>query len=840
MSIKHIKVSFALGILLLAFIGTSCGGGTVGQPDGDGMTEPDSDGMTEPDGDGMTEPDGDGMTESDGDGMPESDGDGMPESDGDGMPESDGDGMPESDDDGCGDYCDEFSIILIPDTQYYTDRMSDNADNTYYKQMQWIVDKQDEFNIKFVIHLGDITNHNLVAEWNIADQAHAILDSADVPYSVVPGNHDYFPQDPFLKSQTKFNDYFGPERFQGRPWYGGSYGSRNDNNYTLFEIGPMKFLVLSVEYAPSKNALCWANNLISSFPDRRVIIATHCYLTHNGNYAMSCADYYDIPGGSGLTVWDELASRHSNVFMVVCGHVGDSEYVVRPGNNGNSVHQMLADYQFEAACSGGACDNHCWVGTSTGNGWLRRLVFAPQENKIYARTHTVETGNQSIFPQGAETLFCSQVNVNGHNEYDQDPSGLDHNFSFDYNLTAPLAQYEYDDLNSKKFNDRTVNSRGAGDQLKPSAAMNPTGDFVVVWEDDSDSSDGPGNYDIVARGFQPGGCEGFHDITVNGSVTRGQQNTPSVAMDSGGNFVVVWRDDNDENDIGQIYARGFDSAGSQNFSLMTVNSEGDGRQRNPAVAMTPDGSFVVVWEDDSDSSDGSGNYDIFARGFHPDGTEKFHDIVVNDITAGPQNAPSVAMDSNGNFVVVWRDDNDENEIGQIYARGFNAAGAQKFDRMTVNSVSSGRQRNPVVGMAPNGSFVVAWEDDSDSSDGSGNYDILARGFDSNGLERFTDITVNTITGGQQLAPAISLSSSGGFAVTWEDDMDDNGWFQVLARGFGSNGAEQIPYLTVNGDSNGQQLKPNIAMDSDGNFVIAWQDDMDNNNYYQILARGLDW
>ncbi len=476
------------------------------------------------------------------------------------------------------------------------------------------------------------------------------------------------------------------------------------------------------------------------------------------------------------------------------------------------------------------------MGTSTGNGWLRRLIFVPQENKIYARTHTVETGNQSIFPQGVETLFCSQVNMNDHNEYDQDPSGLDHNFSFDYDLTSALPQYEYDDMNSKKFNDRTVNSVGAGDQLKPSLAMNSTGDFVIVWEDDSDSSDGSGNFDIVARGFQPGGCESFHDVIANGSVTSGQQNTPGVAMDSNGNFVVVWRDDNDGNGIGQIYARGFNSSGSQSFSLMTVNSQNSGQQQNPAVAMDPNGNFVVVWEDDSDSSDGSGNYDIFARGFHPDGTEKFHDMLVNDIADGQQNTPSVAMDSDGNFVVVWRDDNDGNGIGQIYARGFNSLGSQSFARMTVNSVSSGQQQNPSVVMGSDGGFVVVWEDDSDSS---GNYDIFARGFNSNGLERFSDITVNPSPGGQHLAPAIASSSSAGFVVTWEDDTDANGSYQIKARGFDSNGAELIPAFTVNSNSDGQQLKPNIAMDSAGNFVIAWQDDMDGNNYYQILARGLD-
>jgi len=77
-------------------------------------------------------------------------------------------------------------------------------------------------------------------------------------------------------------------------------------------------------------------------------------------------------------------------------------------------------------------------------------------------------------------------------------------------------------------------------------------------------------------------------------------------------------------------------------------------------------------------------------------------------------------------------------------------------------------------------------------------------------------------------------------VTWEDDADDNGKYQVMARGFTSLGAEAFPDLTVNKESAGQQLNPSVAIASDGGFVVAWEDDMDNNGVYQILSRGLDW
>ena len=49
-----------------------------------------------------------------------------------------------------------FTIIVLPDTQYYSEGNLHVFDN----QTQWIVNNIDEMNIVFVSHLGDI-----VDEW---------------------------------------------------------------------------------------------------------------------------------------------------------------------------------------------------------------------------------------------------------------------------------------------------------------------------------------------------------------------------------------------------------------------------------------------------------------------------------------------------------------------------------------------------------------------------------------------------------------------------------------------------------------------------------------------------
>jgi len=737
----------------------------------------------------------------------------------------------------CGDHCEPFSIVLLPDTQYYTSKQANDANNTYRRQMQWIIDHQQSDNILFAVHLGDITNDNTTAQWETASAAHALLDSAAIPYSVVGGNHDYLVGGDFDRGGSLMNDYFPPSRFSGNTWYGGSYGGNITNNYTYFANGDQQFLVLSLEYSPRKDVLCWASDLIASHPNHHVIIATHCYLTHGGVYSGGCPDLnYDTVGSTGGDVWNELVAHHSNIFLVVSGHVGDSEYRVQTTNTGYDVHEMLVDYQFEGECGAGSasqCTNHCRTGTYHGNGWMRQLVFDPRQATITSHTLTVEDGNTQMFPGGQPAFFCSELfdppsSSSGGNWYAADPASAEHQFAFSYDFVAPPGN-GINTLGETDFIDRTVNRAGGGDQLVPAAAMAPGGDFVVTWQDNSDTSDGAGNHDIFVRGFGAGGCQAFADLRVNPD-GAGHQANPVVAMDAVGNFVVVWEDDADGNGVFQIRARGFFADGSELFAVRTVNSVAAGQQFAPTIAMASAGEFVVAWQDDPASN---GDAQILMRGFNADGSERFADRSVHDDVVGVRVAPAIGLDSLANIVVVWQDDSDGNGAFQIHGRGFFADGSNRFARRTINSVSAGQQQDPAVAVADDGRFVVVWLDDADSN---GDGHIMARGFHADSTERFTDFDVSS-TSGQHLDPVVVCTPLGDFTVTWADDSDGNGAFQIRARSYAADGTTTQAEWTVNREPSGQQLYPGAALDGSGALIIAWEDDMDGNGYFQVLARG---
>jgi hypothetical protein len=186
-----------------------------------------------------------------------------------------------------------------------------------------------------------------------------------IPYGVSVGNHDQFPNANASANSTQlYNIYFGSNRFSGRPYYGGHFGSNNDNHFSLFSADGMKFIVIYFEYDsdPDSAVLIWADNLLKTHIDRRAIIVSH-YLVEPGNPAPF--------GMQGRDIYDALKGN-ANLFLMLAGH-RHGEGRRTDVFNGNTVHTLLADYQERE---------------NGGNGWLRILQFSPANNQIRVRTYS--------------------------------------------------------------------------------------------------------------------------------------------------------------------------------------------------------------------------------------------------------------------------------------------------------------------------------------------------------------------------------------------------------------------------------------------------------------------
>jgi hypothetical protein len=266
----------------------------------------------------------------------------------------------------------DFTIIGLPDTQYYVAGKHGGRPETFEAQTRWIADRRDSLNIVYVSHFGDCVEHGdrREREWRRADRAFRILEDSEttgladgIPYGIAPGNHDQTPEwEADGATTVLYNRYFGASRFTGRAYYGGHHGDKNDNHFELFSAGGLDFIVLNLEsdVTPDRPVLAWADSLLEAHRDRRAILVTHFIIGTDGNH-----------GVQGGLVYEAL-KENSNLFLMLCGHIpGEArrEDVV----GGRRIHTLLADYQKR--------DNG-------GDGWLRIMKFSPANNQIRVQTYS--------------------------------------------------------------------------------------------------------------------------------------------------------------------------------------------------------------------------------------------------------------------------------------------------------------------------------------------------------------------------------------------------------------------------------------------------------------------
>ena len=151
----------------------------------------------------------------------------------------------------------------------------------------------------------------------------------------------------------------------------------------------------------------------------------------------------------------------------------------------------------------------------------------------------------------------------------------------------------------------------------------------------------------------------------------------------------------------------------------------------------------------------------------------------------------------------------------------------------VNTYTVGDQGRPAVAARADGDFVVAWNSFNQESPGNatGNYGIFARRFSSAGVAQAVEFLVNTYTTAYQRYPRVAADNDGDFVVTWESQHQDGNYEGVFARRILGNGAFG-PEFQANSYTMDGQTEPVVDFDSDGDFVIAWytEENQDGNSY----------
>jgi parallel beta-helix repeat protein len=364
--------------------------------------------------------------------------------------------------------------------------------------------------------------------------------------------------------------------------------------------------------------------------------------------------------------------------------------------------------------------------------------------------------------------------------------------------------------------DFPVNSTTPSVQTEAAIARDATGNFVVVWA--SDNQDGS-NFGVYAQRFDSSGVAQGPEFRVNTEWDKEQQN-PAVAMDDNGNFVVAWQSKDQDSSGYGVYAQRYNAAGVAQGSEFRVNTFTTNDQQNPAVAMDANGDFVVVWQSNNEAGDNG--WGIYAQRYNAAGVAQGGAFRVNTYTTDQQENPAVAMDDIGNFVVVWQSKNQDGDAFGIYAQRYNAAGVAQGSEFRANSFTTKDQQNPAVALDADGDFVIAWESDDQAAD---KWDIYARRYSAAGAPQSAgEFRVNSSFNNEdQRAPSVAISAAGEFTIAWQSNNQDGDKWGIYARNYGATGAPDGPEFLVNTHTPNDQQGPAIAINTQGpgHFVVAW-------------------
>lgn len=320
--------------------------------------------------------------------------------------------------------------------------------------------------------------------------------------------------------------------------------------------------------------------------------------------------------------------------------------------------------------------------------------------------------------------------------------------------------------------------------------------------------------------------------------TTGDQGGPAVAMDTDGDFVVVWislgSDDGDTSGS-SVQGRRYASDGSPRGSQFQINSYTTDSQGLPEVASAPNGDFVVVWTSLGSYHGDTSGFSVQGQRYAFDGSPRGFQFQINSYTTDYQWLPDVAAAPNGDFAVVWTSNSSDNGDtsgqsiqGQRYASDGGAHGAQ----FLVNSYTTYDQIRPKVAIAPDGNFVVVWASNGSDNGYTPGKRIQGQRYASDGSTRGSQFLVSTYTPAGDFEPAVAMDPDGDFVVVWTAYTPYTGYpfsgWDIQGRRFASNGDPLGSQFLVNSYTTRHQSTPDIGIDAKGDFLVVWRSYWANN------------
>jgi len=206
---------------------------------------------------------------------------------------------------------------------------------------------------------------------------------------------------------------------------------------------------------------------------------------------------------------------------------------------------------------------------------------------------------------------------------------------------------------------------------------------------------------------------------------------------------------------------------------------------------------------------------------------------VNTTTRGFQESPQVAAAPDGAFVVVWDQSTGDYPVRGIYAQRLSPAGDLAGGELRVNDDEEFLRAAPFVAVGTGGDFAVVW-----SSFNGLRTDGFGRIFDSSGQARGPQLTINESVPGDKSPGGIASGPSGDFITTWTNRPQTGSQpdSEVFGQRLSGSGDRLGTGFEVNTHTAENQARGAVAVDGKGDFLVVWNSDAQDGSGFGIFGQ----
>ncbi len=302
------------------------------------------------------------------------------------------------------------------------------------------------------------------------------------------------------------------------------------------------------------------------------------------------------------------------------------------------------------------------------------------------------------------------------------------------------------------------------------------------------------------------------------SPADGDDNAFGVVVDGDGNIIVTGSSSNGTNH--DYYTIKYNNDFSLVLASATYNGPADGDDYALGVAVDGDGNIIVIGY----SHNGT-NHDYYTIKYNPNLSSVLASATYNGSANGDDYAREVAIDGNGNIIVIGYSHNGTNY--DYFSIKYNNDFSLVLASATYNSPADGDDNAFGVVVDGDGNIIVT----GSSSNGTNN-DYLSIKYNSDFSLVLASATYNGSANGFDMAYGVIVDGEGNIIVTGNSFNGTNHDYYTIK--YNNDFSLVLASATYNGPADGTDVAIKVAVDGDGDiFVTGYSSNGTNYDYYTI-------